>query len=179
MCVLWSQQVTIFCLVSTLETTIYPVFRHNFITGCFSLYIQTRWMPPKSIPKKPCPLGFLHLYIFHMLYWLTCKEIKKDLMLVFLRISYHKGEKKPWKWGWESPLSKWDGNLTLKLIVCQNSKYITYLTSKKNIIWLNQTLLQLHNFPGNKVASTLFPELRLVRKYNDVFKKIKLEMCRC
>ena len=60
-----------------------------------------------------------------------------------------------------------------------HAKMTTALFNLKKTIQSKDTFLQHRNFPGNEVVSTLFPELRLVKKYNDVFKNTKLKTYRC
>ena len=46
------------------------------------------------------------------------------------------------------------------------------------MIWLNEAFFQFLHFPRNEVASTLFPELQLVRKYkiiNSLFSIFKTQ----
>ena len=60
-----------------------------------------------------------------------------------------------------------------------HAKMTTALFNLKKTIQSKDIFLQHRNFPGNEVVSILFPELRLVKKYNDVFKNTKLETYRC
>ena len=135
----------------------FSVITFIVIIGSFSFCIQTWWMSHKKIPKKPCLQDFLYFIYFSYTVLIDYWRYKKSVRVINV----------------ESFLKK--EALEMRL----HAKMTTALFNLKKTIQSKDTFLQHRNFPGNEVVSTLFPELRLVKKYNDVFKNTKLETYRC
>ena len=132
------------CVLCFREVDIFSVWSHPWkpyvrfsvitfivIIGCFSFCIQTRWMAQKKVPKKRCPQGSLHFIYFSYAALIALRRDKKALKSVqcwvFFKISYCWREKKPWKWGWESPLS---------IVWISDSVNIALLFINSNSTWL-------------------------------------------
>ena len=153
--VLCSWQVTIFSVCShpwKPQYAQFSVITFIVVIGSFISCIQTIWMVQEKNHKETFSVGLFIFFMFciYCIDWPAKRQegSKSDWCRAW-------GEKKPWKWGWESPLCKW------KATSLPNLFY-----AKMAIAFLNQTQGKTW-FGWMKLSSNFFisPGMRLHQPY--------------